>query len=513
MPVESTENGGQPAASREGRTGFLLSAGALILASVFAGAMLRPLIERWLRPAVPGAAELALLIEHAAVDVRLGRVTPLVERLGSVAQTIQDRSTKERVLGLLTEASLQAGRLSEAARTEEQREPLLDDPAARSATRLRRIGLAAALGESARAGELAQPLISGRDPLLADEARLRLMAGMTEADLRARIASSDGKVPEESRRWGLAALRLLGDAAHAERLLAPLIRSDQRDTSLLAALADVYSRLERHREVAFVAEGLLRETADESERARLGLLRADALARAGDTDDALAALEPFRTARDFSVRQQVRRSRYEVLQRAGRLRGELAALRDPAERAFVALEIERDYVTAARLYESVAREHPNSVELAEGLREAQRRQDLAERRILYEQVLAKDPDDGSTREKLLAVLVALGDEGATRRWIADSLRGRKAGAEELVRLAVALSRAGLDRDAARYLEHAYASTDDGQKKQQILFSLGDLYAESRREEEARRLYANLATEGVNPEIRERAVARLASMLR
>src|SRR6266496_4537688 len=90
---------------------FVLSVVVLVAASAFAGAMLRPLAERWWRSNVPSAGELALVLEHAAVDVRLGRAAPLVDRLGVLAAHIREPATRERVLGLWTEAALQAGRL------------------------------------------------------------------------------------------------------------------------------------------------------------------------------------------------------------------------------------------------------------------------------------------------------------------------------------------------------------------------------------------------------------------
>ncbi len=496
-----------------GSAPFVLSVVVLVAASGFAGAMLRPLGERWWRPSVPNAGELALFLEHAVVDVRLGRAAPLVQRLGSLAAQIREPATRERVLGLWTEAALQAGRLSDAASAEAQRETLVEDPEARNAIRLRRIGLAGALGQLSQAAELAEPLIAGGDPRLADEARLRLATVMGEKELRSWIANRGPRDAEEARRAGLAALRLLGDAGEAERLLAPLEQTGQRDASLCQALMDVYSKLDRPQDLARIAGALLDQTRDESQRARVVLLQANALARAGNTRAALAALEPLRRSREFPVRQAARRARYEVLHQAGRLQAEVASLRDPAERAFVALEVERNYGEAVRLYGAASSAHPDSLEFAEGLREAERRRELAERRALYLQVLAKDPEDQATREKLLGVLGAIGEGEVARQWVGEALKGREAAPEALVAAALALKKAGLGSDAAGYLEKAYAAENDISKKQQILFSLGDLYVGARQEETARRLYTSLAADGANPEIRERAVARLASLLR
>ena len=491
---------------------FALSLAALVSASVFAGTMLRPLIDRWRRPAGPSAGELALFLEHTLVDVRLGRAAPLTDRLGSLAQQIKERVTRERVLALWTEAALQAGRLQEAATSEAQREALATDEEARSAIRLRRIGLAAALGESAQASELAKSLIAGGSPRLADEARLRLMTSMKENELRSWVASKEHRDAEQARRAGLAALRLLDDAGEAERLLAPLEQSGQRDESLGQALAEVYSKLDRPKDLARVSGQLLEKTDNENERGRLVLLRARALARIGDAPGALAALRPLRRSREFLVRQAARRAYYDVLEQAGRLQAEVTSLRDPAERAFVALEVEHDYAAAARLYEAASSAHPDSQEVAAGLREAERRRDLAERRALYEQVLAKDPNDQATRDKLLVVLVALGETEAARKYLEATLRGRETAPEALVAVALALKGAGLDRDAAGYLEKAYAAESDVAKKQLILFSLGDLYAGARQDADAQRLYTSLAADGASSEIRERAVARLAALL-
>jgi len=491
---------------------FVVSLAALVSASVLAGTMLRPLIDRWRRPAGPSAGELALFLEHTLVDVRLGRAAPLTDRLGSLARQIKEPVTKERVLALWTEAALQAGQLQEAATSESQREALATDEEARSAIRLRRIGLAAALGESAQASDLAKSLIDGGSPRLADEARLRLVTSMNESELRSWVTDKGPRDAEQARRAGLAALRLLDDAGEAERLLAPLEQSGQADESLCQALAEVYSKLDRPKDLARVSGYLLEKTNNENERGRLVLLRARALARIGDAPGALAALRSLRRSREFPVRQAARRAYYDVLGQAGRLQAEVTSLRDPAERAFVALEVEHDYAAAARWYEAASSAQPDSQEVAAGLQEAERRRDLAERRALYEQVLTKDPNDRATRDKLLMVLVALGEGEAARKYLQATLKGHETAPEALVAVALALKVAGLDRDAAGYLEKAYATESDVAKKQLILFSLGDLYAGARQDADAQRLYTSLAADGASSEIRERAVARLATLL-
>jgi tetratricopeptide (TPR) repeat protein len=491
---------------------FVSSLAALIFASAIAGAMLRPLIDRFPRPTVPSAGELALFLEHALVDVRLGRAALLADRLGSLAQQIKEPVTRERVLGLWTEASLQAGRLQDAAISEAQREALATDEQARSAIRLRRIGLATALGQSAQADDLAKSLIAGPSPRLADEARLRLVTSMKQDELRSWVTSKESRNAEQARRAGLAALRLLDDPGEAERLLAPLEQSGQRDESICQALAETYSRLDRPKDLARIVGEMLDQTRDENEQVRLKLLRARALAGAGDAPAALSALVPLRHSGDIAVRQAARRAYYAVLEQAGRLQAELTSLRDPVERAFVALEVERDYAMATRWYEAASKAHPDSEEIAAGLREAARRRDLAERRALYEKVLAKDPADQSTRDKLLVVLLGLGEGEAARKALQTTLKGRETSPEALVGVALLLKSAGLERDAAGYLEKAYAAERDAAKKQLILFSLGDLYAGARQETEAQRVYTSLAADGASSEIRERAVARLATLL-
>jgi len=152
------------------------------------------------------------------------------------------------------------------------------------------------------------------------------------------------------------------------------------------------------------------------------------------------------------------------------------------------------------------------VEVFRGLQEAKRRLELSERRTLYEQVLAKDPEDGAMREKLLSVLVALGDVEAARQWVGAALKGREGSPAALVEVALAMRKAGLDRDAASALEKAFGLETNVAQREQIIFALGDLYAASRQETDARRLYTNLATDSANQANRERALARLSALL-
>ncbi|HZS39023.1 MAG TPA: hypothetical protein VFF06_19465 [Polyangia bacterium] len=496
-------------ARRRGAWAFAASIAGLIGASVFAGAMGRPALERWRGAKPRSAGELAAFLEHAAVDVRLGRGAPLVAPLQAVAKEIKDPAARERVLALVVEAALQAERLDDALAADDAREPLLSDAAARQAVQLQRIGLLGALGRRAEQAALAQPLITGADPQLADEARLRVAATtMDEPQLRAWVAASTTRDPEEARRAGLAALRLLGDAKEARRLLAPL---ETRDAALLRALLDTYARLDEPREVARAAAALGVLATDEAERARLALVQAQALAKLGDVDGALAALAPIARSSQLDARLAARRARWDVLQSAGRLRAQLASLRDPGERAFVALEVEHDYAGAARWYRQALAARPDSLELAQGLADAERRVALTERRRLYERLAIEDPDDAQARDKLFAVLVALGDREAARRHVERALHDAAPGAA--LATARTLAHAGLAADAQALLEKTYAAERDPLERQQLLFALGELYAETRRDDDARRVYTSLASGGGSAEIRERAVAQLAPLLR
>lgn len=454
---------------------------------------------------------LAIELEHAAVDVRLGRAAPLAPRLAALATHVTEPTTRFRILGLLADAALQGDQVSEAAAAEALRETLAHDDSERSSIRLRRVGLAVLQGELALADELAAPLLAGADSRIADEARLRLIAARSMRDLRAWVAEDKPRVAEDARRAGLAALRLLGDAEAAERHLVAAEHSGQGDPSLYEALVEVYSRLDRPRELARTTRSLIQRSRDERELPQLQLALANALSATGDLRGALAALEPLERIADLRIRLAARRARYEACRRAGKLDAAVASIRDPIERAFIALEVEGDYQKAERLYRAASAAHPDSFEAAAGVQEAGRRRELAERSGLYQQVLAKEPHDDATRSKLVATLAALGDAEGAERVVVAAIGGGAPSSEQLLVAALTLGRAGLTLEAARYLEKAYAAEKAPAKQQQILFAVGDLYASARRRESARRLFTSLATDGVSPEIRERALARLASL--
>src|SRR5581483_4901112 len=109
---------------------------------------------------------------------------------------------------------------------------------------------------------------------------------------------------------------------------------------------------------------------------------------------------------------------------------------------------------------------------------------------LYERLAIEDPDDAQARDKLFAVLVALGDREAARRHVERALHD------------------AAPADAQALLEKTYAAERDPLERQQLLFALGELYAETRRDDDARRVYTSLASGGGSAEIRERAVAQL-----
>src|SRR5262249_62104621 len=102
--------------------------------------------------------DVAVVLEHAALDVKLGRGKAAVDVLRDYAGRIKDRVIRERLLGLYSEAAIQAGRLDVAEKAEEERESLTTGSAAEAAIQLRRVVL---LGETGRNRE-AEALAGGR---------------------------------------------------------------------------------------------------------------------------------------------------------------------------------------------------------------------------------------------------------------------------------------------------------------------------------------------------------------
>ncbi|HEY2029749.1 MAG TPA: hypothetical protein VGH20_11135 [Myxococcales bacterium] len=475
---------------------------ALTAAAVTAGAVLRPSLER-LRSRPAGAAETVALMEHAAVDVRLGRAGPRAAELERAAKEAREPATRQRLLGLWSEAALQAGATRKAEEADGLREPLAPEGEARNAIRLRRIGLAAGLGETGAAEELARPLLMAPDGMLADEARLRLVSAMPDKDLRAFIAGGDVQDREQERRRGLAALRLQHNPKEALRHLEPL-RKSGGDDSLLQALVDCYALLDRPKDVASTIGPMIDAAAVQSRKIALSVVLANALLKTGDAAAAAAALSPFRNGGDLTARTTY----FAALKASGKLDAERRTMR-PIDRAFVALTIDRDYASAEKLYAAAAADSP---EAAAGLREASRRIELGERRRLYEEVLAKDAGDDATRQKLIEVYVALGEADAVQKLVSQALSGRERSPEVLLAVAEALGKAGLYPEAAALLEKAYAAEPDAANKQHILFSLAALYSAGNRPADAERVYARLAAQGVSPDIQNEAVSRLATLL-
>ncbi|HEY3355464.1 MAG TPA: hypothetical protein VGQ83_19595 [Polyangia bacterium] len=503
---------------RGGSLLFALSIVVLVGASFFAGAMVWPAVQRWRGVAASGPSEgqTALVLEHAAVDLKLGRGAAVVEQLGVHAQKAADPVVKERLLGLWAEAAVQAGKLGAAEAAERQREALASDPAAKRQIQLRRVALLGALKRAPEAAELAAA-IEKDDPALADEAQLRLFAGSkTEDELRAWVKAVKPEDRAAARTAGLAALRLLKDAGEAERLLAPQVAGGAPDPALLAALVDAYTALGRPKDVAQTAATLRPLLKDGRAQAEIALVRAKALAQAGDVPAALVALDELLAAISAPEgRQAVRRLRYELLKQAGKLPEEIAALEkrgDRAARAYVALEVERDYPLAVRLYTDLSRESPEAG-FGPALAEAQRRRELAERQALYAQVLQKDGGDRGAFEKYLGASAALRDDEAVRKAIGPLLKGHEQEPAVLLDVARMLAGAGLLEDAAGLTQRAYAAEKDAAKKQQILLAMGELFAGAQQDERARRLYSDLAAGGLNAEIRARAMARLAALMK
>jgi hypothetical protein len=491
----------------------LFTAAALAATSAFAGVLARPLLERRRPPS--GPAEIALALEHATVDVKVGRGAAVLEPLGALAPVIEESATRARAIDLWAQAALQAGKLDVAARAVEERERLTRDPAILRALRVQRIWLYGARGKNSAAEELAASLIGAADdPAIADEVRWRLLAATrTPAELREWLKAAEREDVERRRRLAWAALRVLHDPAAAEPLFVGVERAGQRDASLYAGLLEADSQLGKSAEVARVAAELRSRSKDDRLRNQLELVRARALAEAGDTDGALAALVALLAhVHDPDARLAARTLRFELLDRAGRLEAELARTGDRAVRAWVALEVQHDYALAARLYAESARADPDSPLFARGLEEARRRRDLAEREALYQGVLEKDPADEATREKLLAAAAALGDAATARRVALGWIRGKEQDPPSLVALATRLAHAGLTDDAAAVLARAGDAEKDPERNQQIQLGLGDLYAQARHDDDAQRVYSALATRGASQAIRDRAVTRLASLL-
>jgi hypothetical protein len=451
--------------------------------------------------------------------VRLGRGAAALATLRRLGPRVRDAATRERYLALTADAALQAGQLALVEASERERAGLVTEPAAKRAIALRRIGLLAALKQKPQAEALAQEVAAGApEPAVADEARLRLAAATrTKDEATAWVKATKPEDAAAARAAGLAALRLLGDAKEAERLLAPLLAQNPKDASLQAALLEVYHELKRPQDVMRVAGAYDQTLKDEEQHAALALFVARSLAHAGAVGEGVKLAERLTTqSPSFEVRQAAREVRLQILQQAGRLKEEIAALEkrgDQAGRAFVALTMERDYELAARLYAALVKKESDSQTFAQGLKQARQGLELLKQRALYEQVLARDPGDRGAVEKLVGVLVALGEQERLKKLVGDMLKGREQQPDALVAVALLLAKAGLVADAGALLERAYGAEKDAAKQQQILLTLGDLQVEGRQPDAARRLFSGLAQRGASPEIRERAMARLAAMLR
>jgi len=505
--------------------GLVLSVVAVVAASWFAGASTWPLLGRFASRRASssgGEGELAVALEHVATDVRLGRGAAALPVLVDLMPRVGQPETRARLCDLEVEAALQAGRLDLAEKAEAERAALTLSLPERLNIQLRLIGLYGARGKSAPAEHLAEEIIkTAPDPFLADEARWRVLAATQSRDaLQAWLQSIKREATEMVRRLGWAALRVLDRPADAARLLSIVEESGQKDPSLYSGLLEANLALGRPREVARVSAALAALTGDERERGQLDVMRARSMAQAGDVDAALAVLTSLLAGSgDLGVRQVARQARYQLLLAVGRLPAEIARLERPhasaserAARAYVALEIERNYALAERLYAELQKADPDSPLFVGGRREAAHRKQLAARKAHDEQVLRDNVDDRATREELLAVLIELGELEAARQAVARWMAARADDPQALVVLAGWLDRSGLVEEAGRALARAFATENSATRKQQILIALGDLYAKARQPRRAERLFTDLAAQGQSPEIRAQAVAHLATLL-
>jgi hypothetical protein len=504
--------------ARGERAAFALATTALVGASLFAGATLtRYLAARAQRSDGAGLAPLARLVEHAALDVQLGRGAEVLDALGQWVPRVSDRAAGARLCELWAAAALQAGRLDVAERAEAERAARATTPSEHHAIALQQIGIYGALGQRRHAETLADALIhDAPDPALADEARWRVMAAtFSDKELRTWVTLPQPGEIETVRRLGWTALRLLGDVENGARLLGLVERAGQKDASLYAGLIEANRVLGRHAEVARLAAALQLITPEARRRDELEVVRAEALARAGDGDGALAALERLLArTRDLELRQAARQLRYRLLVATGRLEAEIALVdrrHDRATRAWIALTIEHDHALAERLYGELGARDPDSQELAAGAREAARLRALDEEKARAAEALARDPGDATARAHLVTALAQLGDGDALRRLVAQAIAGHEDDSPALVTLAATLARAGLLADAAHTLERAYAVERAAARRQTILIALGELYATGDAGR-ARQLFGDLAAVGVSPAIREEAIAHLASLL-
>jgi hypothetical protein len=512
-----------PKPSRKSNLLSVLSLVALAGASVFAGVKVAPLwqahrAKRAARHA--GPAEQLNALEHAAVDLRLGRGADSLPRLEALLPSVKDPSIRARFLDAETEAAVQAGRLELAERATAELEQSAPDAKTKRLVQLRHIGLLGAMGKHQRAQELAESIIREADsPELADEARFRMLtATQTSEQLRKWVEGAKSEPDlETSRRMGLVAQRALHEPERAARLLEAVARASQSpDRALYAQLLNCYLALNKPADVARTASALAILTKDDREQATLRLVYAHALEQTGDLERAMTIVGVvLGSSHDPEVRLNAKRMRFQLLERAGRLKLEIANLEkrgDRAQLAFIALEVQHDYPLAERLYGELSASDGDSLVYVAAAKEATRRKELAERRALYEKVLKGDPNDKSAQEKWLSARLQLGEIDGVRETVRKAVAGREKDPDALLALAMMVARIGLGQDASGLLERAYAIEPSAEKKQQILMVLGQLYAEGRQDNFARDVFVDLAAQGLSREIRDEAVARLGALL-
>jgi len=512
-----------PSAPEPARIYFYLSLGALVIVAAVGGAVVGTTF--WGQKIPPPSAsemtegQLAAVLEHAELDVRIGRGQSVLEARDRVLHRTHVPEVRDRVLRLRAEAAVQAASYGVAEESLRELESLLDDTQAKRAAQLERIGLLAALGRDQEAQALVAEVIAGaaNDPRIADQARLRLLAASQDPEaLQGWLDKVDKNDPEAARLAGLAALRLRSDAEQAVSFLeAARAAGSPADLALLESLLAAYSALSRPSKEADVLAAMIELDEDENDRSRLALYRADALGQAGDVEAGLALADDILgTTRSFEVRRAARRLRFELLELGGKLEAELARLEaagDQSARAYVALEIEHDYASAEHLYAELSRAHPDSADYYQCWQEAKTKADLSEQKELYGKVLQRDPHDPSAVRRYLSAAVQLGEMAPVADVVRQQIQGREKDSAALVELAEILLGAGLADDAISVAKQAYGAEQDADKKQRLLFVLGDMLAAGQYVAEARRLYSDLAGAGATQALRQHALARLAAL--
>src|SRR5262249_42879211 len=141
--------------------------------------------------------------------------------------------------------------------------------------------------------------------------------------------------------------------------------------------------------------------------------------------------------------------------------------------------------------------------------EAKRQGQVAAEERRLGQILDQDPQDGGTLERFLTAAASLGDVEVAHERVKKALVGREKQPQVLLAFAKVCGNASLYDEAVELLRRAHAAEADPDKKQEILFTLGEMYANAQQSQNARAVFQQLASEGGNQGIRDRAMGRLA----